>query len=89
MSRKVAWLCFATVAIAALCLAGYLAKDVGVTTLVVLFWASAVASLVTLAAVRKHRLLPLGAAVVSWALLLPVAPEAATWSAWLVGGFAP
>jgi hypothetical protein len=89
MNRNVACLCFATVAIAAVCLVGFLARGVGVTTLVVMFWASAVASLVTLAAVRKHRLFPLGAAAISWALLLPVAPEATTWSAWLVGGFAP
>lgn len=89
MKQTILWLCATPLAIAGLCLVGYLGWSFSAKVLVVLFWSGVVTSLMALGAVRRRRLLPLGAAMLSWLLLLPVAQAAGAWSVWWVRGFAP
>lgn len=89
MKEPMFWVCVTSLAMAELCLFGYSLGGFSAKVVVVLFWSGAVSSLVAVSATRWHRLVPLGAAVLSWLLLLPVAESAAAWSTWWMNGFGP
>jgi len=79
-------------ALAALCLAGYLSLEtfgLNARLIVVLFWLSLLASLIALVLVRPKRLAPLLFTPIAWALLWPATDDVMVWSAWWINGFGP
>ena len=92
MNIKTHWSFAVSVVPAALCLLGYISLNLthlNVRFLVVLFWLAILGSLISLAGVRRKRLVPIAATLACWVLLLPAAESMLTWSAWWLNGFAP
>jgi FtsH-binding integral membrane protein len=92
MSTSAKWVSITAVALALLCLLGYLTVErynLNTKALVVIFWLAFICSLITLFFIRPKQVRPLLASIAAWALLWPASETMLAWSAWWFNGFGP
>ncbi|WP_394561794.1 hypothetical protein [Aquipseudomonas alcaligenes] len=92
MSTSAKWASITAVALALLCLLGYLTVeryDLNTKALVAIFWLALISSIIALFFIRPKQIRPLLASVAAWALIWPTSETMLAWSAWWLNGFGP